>query len=78
MMTIEDTVSNGSIVGHVQMISFELDGQRLECVYSKGELTIANLSNLSNGNHKYLTKDERDAIVNLVRERIGEAPVVSY
>ena len=76
-MTLEDLV-NGKVVKHIHMVSFVVDSHRLECVYSDGLLTTAVVTSLSDGSHKYLTLEEKEAIIDLVRERIGEAPIVSY
>ena len=80
-MRIEDLILDGDIVKHVHMISFVHGGKRLECVYADGNLNVATVTNSAGparGSIKYLTKEERDSIVDLVRDKIGEAPVISY
>lgn len=71
-------IVEGDLVRHIHMVSFVKGGKRLECVYSDGELTTATVTSLARGTHSYLTEEERDAIVDLVRDKIGESPVISY
>ena len=73
-----EKIVNGEISRHIHMISFVLNGQRLECVLSNGELTSATLTTLSNGGHRYLNAEERDSIADLVKERVGESTTVTY
>ncbi len=76
-MQIEEIV-DGEIVRHIHMVSFVKGGQRLEVVYSDNELTTATLTSVARGKHVYLNKEERDAIVEQVRDRIGVSEIISY
>lgn len=76
-MNLVDLVSGSIVTKHIHLITLACGRYQLECVYENNDLTVATLID-SAGNFRYLNSDERSAIIDLVREHIGESPVISY